>query len=455
MPDFIRSGHCQRIRLSLKPVKTERASGLFVKVLEGHRQWLSVKAICERLNSAGFDAVLAGGSVRDALMGVSPKDFDVATSATPDDVEGLFEKTVNVGKSFGVIIVPIEDGAIEIATYRRDGDYEDGRRPTGVIFSDRKEDAKRRDFTVNALFYDPVQNSIIDYVDGRKDIEKKILRVVGDPALRFKEDKLRLLRAVRFSGQLGFEIEAETAAAIRTFAKTLEVVSRERIRDEVDKLLMANSASRGFEAMRNFKLDEIVFRDWASALLPPHQIVFVGEDLETRRLLFLWPALKKATPNRVQERLQEWKYGRGFTELAVWMIANEKFLRPSSKDLILDLKKREDVIRDFKIDFAETVTNPEVRIHTPFALEWMNALELWTNEKAAKGLPALDILMGADPSRTLALSRRGLNLGGAGFIRAKAEALLSKPGGMKLQGPLLGRELKRLSRELLLFANQT
>lgn len=460
-PDFIRSGHFQPIRLSLAfkmrenpTVNTEPASDSFLRVITGHRQWLSVKAVCEQLISAGFDAVLAGGCVRDALLGITPKDFDVATSATPDDVEKTFPKTISVGKNFGVVVVPLKDGgSIEVATYRRDGDYEDGRRPSQVIFSDRGEDAKRRDFTVNAMFFDPVQNTIIDYANGREDLKNRILRVVGDPELRFKEDKLRLLRAVRFQGQLGFEIEEKTKKAVAHFAKELSVVSRERIRDEVDKMLVAKFAGKSFLSLCELKLSPVVFADWESLLLPPHKRVFTHPAIDIRRILLFWPAFKTSAPDRIQERLQNWKYGRAFIDLVMWTLTHEEQLRPKSKDPVKVIRSRDEIIRTFKVDLA---TAPRAASPSPNSAEWMATLELWTNEKAIKACQVLDLIYGTDRQREASLLRRGLLFGHADPDRAMADDLKnlikssSESDQDKLSGPLLGRELKRLNREILL-----
>lgn len=431
--------------------ETQTPPASFLEVLTAHRQWSGVKRICDRLNSAGYDAVLAGGCVRDALLGVPPKDFDVATSATPDQVEATFERTIAVGKNFGVIVVTSDDcGPIEVATYRRDGDYEDGRRPTGVIFSDRHEDAQRRDFTVNALFYDPRANEIIDYVGGRDDLKNRILRVVGEPERRFREDKLRLLRAVRFSGQLDFPIEAATEDAVRHHAKELSAVSRERIRDEIDKLLQARGRDRGFEALEAQGLGEPVFEDWAAFILPPSDLPSDLSDLDLLRILLFYPALKRASPDRLQERLRAWKYGRAFVELAMWMIKNEDHLRTRSPDPKPHLLSRPLILQKFEVTPFENGEHHEQRLYSDFEREWMTSLELWTDERAQKACAALDIIYGPDLERDRALLRRGLELGEPDRSRAKAEELLNLPGGAALQGAGLGRELRRLNREILL-----
>ena len=188
------------------------------------------------LKKNGFEAYFVGGSVRDLLLKKIPKDFDIATNATPKAVAGLFKKTVPVGAQFGVMLVVEEGVSFEVATFRADKGYQDGRRPTSVRFTDAKEDAVRRDFTVNGLFLEPTSRRVMDWVDGQKDLKKKIIRAIGDPARRFKEDKLRMLRAVRFASVLGFKIEPKTFSAVKKYAAAIKTVSHERIRDELMKM---------------------------------------------------------------------------------------------------------------------------------------------------------------------------------------------------------------------------
>lgn len=193
--------------------------------------------ILKQIRKAGFTAFFAGGSVRDKLLDREAKDYDIATNATPDRIEALFPKTVAVGKAFGVIVV-VEDGTeTEVATFREDTGYQDGRRPDSVHFCGAEEDAKRRDFTVNGMFYDPVEDKVIDYVGGQADLEKKIIRAIGEPEKRFAEDHLRMLRAVRFAHTLGFEIEPATRAAIQKHAPDLAKISAERIENEFSRTL--------------------------------------------------------------------------------------------------------------------------------------------------------------------------------------------------------------------------
>jgi poly(A) polymerase len=198
--------------------------------------------VVEKLRAAGFQAYWAGGCVRDQLMGRTPKDYDVATDAEPPQIRRVFDRrrTIAVGAAFGVITVlgPEEAGQVEVATFRRDAAYSDGRHPDSVSFSTAREDAARRDFTINGLFYDPIDQQVIDLVAGQEDLARGVLRAVGDPRERIGEDKLRMLRAVRFSASLEFKLEANTLAAIREMAPQVSVVSAERIAMEIERMLV-------------------------------------------------------------------------------------------------------------------------------------------------------------------------------------------------------------------------
>lgn len=207
------------------------------------------KKIVKTLLDKGFQAYFAGGCVRDRLRGVEPKDFDIATSALPEDIQKLFSKTVPVGVAFGVILVIEESVSFEIATFRKEGGYKDGRHPTEVAFTTVEEDAKRRDFTVNGLYFDTGADKVIDLVGGEKDIQKRIIRTIGDPTARFLEDHLRLLRAVRFAVQLGFEIEKATWETVCKHAEKIKTVSQERIREELSKILTSPNPGRGIRLL--------------------------------------------------------------------------------------------------------------------------------------------------------------------------------------------------------------
>jgi poly(A) polymerase len=203
--------------------------------------------IVQTLRQQGFDAYLVGGCVRDLLLGREPKDYDVATSATPDQLMSIFPETYAVGAQFGVVLVPSPEGDVEVATFRSDIGYSDGRHPDEVRFSaDPREDVARRDFTINGMLLDPVSNEVLDFVGGRKDLEAKIIRTIGDPKQRFAEDKLRMLRAVRFAARFGYTLEAATFAAIDELADEIQVVSRERVRDELTRMLTEGHARRAF-----------------------------------------------------------------------------------------------------------------------------------------------------------------------------------------------------------------
>jgi poly(A) polymerase len=224
--------------------------------------YIAALRIVERLRELGHPAYFAGGCVRDLLLGVAPKDFDVATVATPERVMAAFPRTEAVGAHFGVVLVidHIADARIatEVATFRHDGAYTDGRRPDTVQFSaDPREDVLRRDFTINGLLLDAlaydagdrIEDCVLDYVGGRGDLEAKVVRAIGEPAVRFGEDKLRMLRAVRFAARLDFTLERRTLEAIRAQAAEIAVVSAERVREELTKILTEGGAQRGFELL--------------------------------------------------------------------------------------------------------------------------------------------------------------------------------------------------------------
>lgn len=214
--------------------------------------------IVRTLRESGRVAYFAGGCVRDRLLGFTPKDYDVATDAPPEAVRALFRKSRFVGEAFGVVLVRVGGHDFEVATFRTDGGYVDGRRPTSVAFTDARHDALRRDFTINGLFEDPLapaEDSIIDFVGGRQDLRDKVIRAIGDPDARLGEDYLRMLRAVRFAARLGFTLDDATAAAIRRHAPDLGRISRERIGIEVAAMLGHPSRARAAEMIQSLGLD--------------------------------------------------------------------------------------------------------------------------------------------------------------------------------------------------------
>ena len=206
-------------------------------------------AIIDRLHDNGHEAYFAGGAVRDLLLRKDITEIDIATSALPDEVEGLFAKTIPVGKAFGVVVVVEGSSNYEVTTFRKESEYRDGRHPSSVAFTDAQSDVQRRDFTVNALFPIPADEQVIDSVQGQEDLERSLIRTVGSPDHRFSEDKLRILRALRLACQLGFEIEEETYHQVQRFAPELTQVSWERIRDELLKILTGPDPSRGLNLL--------------------------------------------------------------------------------------------------------------------------------------------------------------------------------------------------------------
>jgi len=218
--------------------------------------------IVKKLQDAGHIAVFAGGCVRDQVMGRTPKDYDVATSASPDEVEELFGHTLPVGKAFGVIIVIVYNLQFEAATLRTDSDTSDGRRPDSVKYtSSLKEDASRRDFTMNAMFFDPIENKLFDFFGGVDDIQNSIIRFVGDPEKRIKEDALRMMRAIRFTVSLDFDLEVSAGQAVTKLSSSIVKISFERVKMELDKILLARNPSIGFRLLKTCGILSIILEE--------------------------------------------------------------------------------------------------------------------------------------------------------------------------------------------------
>lgn len=247
-------------------------------------------AIVRELRAANHMALFAGGCVRDALLGRPVKDLDIATSATPDEVIQLFpDATVAVGKAFGVIVVLRDRQPFEVATFRADGAYSDGRRPDAVRFTDAAEDARRRDFTINGLFYDPDSGEILDFVNGRTDLAAGLVRAIGDPTARFREDHLRLLRAVRFTAVLGFRLDPDTAAAARACAPLLADVSSERIGMEFTRMLCESPRpSQALALLRDLDLLDVFLPEVAALRQVAQPVAYHPEgDVWTHTCLML------------------------------------------------------------------------------------------------------------------------------------------------------------------------
>ncbi len=284
--------------------------------------------VVRALKDAGHTAYFAGGCVRDELLGLTPEDYDVATDATPDQVEDLFRKTKSVGKSFGVVLV--RDGRLvtEVATFREESGYTDNRHPDEVRFADAHADARRRDFTINALFLDPLDTAersggrVIDFVGGVGDLDARILRAVGDPGARLAEDHLRALRAVRFTSRLGFTLEHATAEAIRAHACELEGVSRERVGDEVRRMLQHPNRATSARLMQMLSLDAPAIHDGALPDAPTDAIGALPPNSSVPLALCAWSVDRLAARG---EQVTEERAGTIVARLrAALVLANEE-----------------------------------------------------------------------------------------------------------------------------------
>jgi len=259
----------------------------------------TARAIAARLREHGHIAYFAGGCVRDIVRGVTPKDFDIATNATPEAVQQIFARTYAVGAHFGVIVV-VENGfQFEVATFRSDDAYIDGRHPTAVHFSSPEEDAKRRDFTINGMFYDPASDAVIDFVGGRADLEKKLIRAIGEPAQRFQEDRLRMLRAVRFATLLDYKIDNRTWDAIVANAASINQISAERIREELVRIFLSPNRVRGWDLLDQSGLLRAILPEIEAmkGCLQPEQFHPEGDVFEHTRLML------KLLPEKVSAAL--------------------------------------------------------------------------------------------------------------------------------------------------------
>ncbi len=311
---------------------------------QSNPQFLLAEKICKTLQKQGYQALLAGGCVRDFLLQRQPNDFDVATQATPDVVEKLFPKTVAVGKAFGVIVVVEGDVQVEVATFRKDGPYVDGRRPQSVEFAEVEEDSRRRDFTVNGLFYDFQTRQVLDYVGGVEDLHNRQLRAIGEPARRFAEDHLRLLRAVRFAAQLGFEIEELTWRQLVSNQKLISSVSGERIQDEISKLLACARVSQGLKLFFECGLLATLLSQKQLNWKSPQPIFAVAnsssmEDLWFRFFFWLRGLLPSETGMSYFENLcDQWKFSRQLKQRSLralqWTFEVKPFLQHSLGELL-------------------------------------------------------------------------------------------------------------------------
>ena len=296
--------------------------------------------VVNALRARGFTAFWAGGCVRDQLLGQTPKDYDVATNAVPEQIRSVFgrRRTLFVGAAFGVVTVLAprsSDGQVEVATFRRDGNYSDGRHPDQVSFSDPYEDAQRRDFTINGLFYDPVANEVIDYVGGQEDLTRRVIRSIGDPHRRFDEDKLRMVRAVRFATTLDFEIDAETCAAIVERADEVSAVSSERIAAEMRRVLVHSNAAAGLDCVRTLNLWRKLLPEYAeqaesdegqvwSLLLRLFQHLTPPWNISVAFAALLWPVTHRDQSHRgrVTSLVLRWKLTNMEAKNMDWLLSH-------------------------------------------------------------------------------------------------------------------------------------
>ncbi len=388
--------------------------------------------IIQKLRQSGHEALLAGGCVRDYLLGREPKDYDVATSATPQQVITLFPGALTVGAHFGVVIVRQGDEHVEVATFRTDGSYKDGRHPESVTFSTAEEDAQRRDFTVNGLFRDPIAGSIIDYVGGQADLEKRVLRAIGDPSKRFDEDKLRLLRAVRFATTLGFEIEPETWRAVCEHAASIQSVSAERIRDELIKIFLHANRVRGFDLLMDSGL---------MAQVLPEILVLKGVEqppqwhpegdvfIHTRLMLSLLPE-QVSLPLVLSVLLHDIAKPATFTVDETGRIrfnGHDKLGAEMTGDILRRLKFPNDVIEPTQVAVEHHMVFKDVKKMKKSTLKRMMSRPTWSDELALH--------------RVDCLGSNGL-LDNYEFMQAKAEEFSTEP---LIPQPLLnGRDLMAL-----------
>lgn len=299
--------------------------------------------IIKTLRTNGFYALWAGGCVRDILLGKKPKDFDIATDAKPDQVESLFEYTKPVGKAFGVILVKSDGHEFEIASFRDESDYQDGRRPSKIEFATDYEDAIRRDFTINGMFYDPIEDQIIDHVGGQKDLDLKLIKFIGSSEQRILEDHLRILRAVRFKNTLDFQYHPETYKALKKHAHLITKISNERIQDELNKMLQCKNRVNAINDLEDLGLLDLILPEIQAlkGVAQPHQYHKEGDVYnhtmlalkkmpEGLPLSYYWAVLfhdsgKPKTYSENQERITFYNHANVSAEIVIKRLNELKF----------------------------------------------------------------------------------------------------------------------------------
>ena len=367
-------------------------------------------SVVHQLRQAGYTALFAGGCVRDQLLGRVAKDFDVVTDAVPRQVSACFKRTLEIGAQFGVVVVLIGDQQIEVATFRTEGGYQDGRRPGYVEFASMKEDASRRDFTVNGMFYDPIDDNVLDFVQGQQDLQKRLLRTIGNPDERFAEDYLRMLRAVRFAVKLDFAIDPATWDAIQTHADKITHISFERIAMELEQILTHPHRSTGWQLLVDSGLAAAVFKDYNG------------------RQAAQGAAVLAALPDAVDFPLALAAMWAGFdTKPALSQCKRLKLSNSQQKHLRFLLEKR-----DVLLDEALPLSTLKLLIHEPYFGD------LITFQKA------IQTAKGEDAQIVEAVRERALAIDPA---RVRPEPLLNGHDLMELgapSGPILGQLAQEL-----------
>lgn len=401
----------------------------------------AARFVVETLQEAGHQALYAGGCVRDRLLGRTPNDFDVATSAEPKVVRSLFHRTLAVGEQFGIVIVRYKGEQIEVATFRADGDYSDGRRPDEVHYTDDPAlDASRRDFTVNGLFYDPLADQIHDFVGGQEDIERGLIRAIGDPGARFTEDRLRILRAPRFAAVLGFELEPETAAAAKRQAPEIATsgVSAERIRVELRKLLLCPGRAEGWRHLEDLGLLPIVWPAAAGESASARALSALPQDLSGLGEGLPWATpLRTATPAAVSASLEALRCSKKEREGAADLVAALAQARDYEG---LSLAERKRLLRDPQAPalLALVAADAAAREEGPELAERLRAdLAAWRALEGPAALDARPLISGRD------LQQAGLRPGPAfaRILRSVADAQLEGRVSDQEQALALAREL--------------
>ena len=357
--------------------------------------------VVRRLRAANFEAYWAGGCVRDGLLGKEPKDYDVATSATPDQIRGLFgrPRTLALGAAFGVITIlgPRRAGQVEVATFRQDTGYSDGRHPDSVRFSNAREDAQRRDFTVNGLFYDPVAQQVIDYVGGQDDLDRRVIRAVGDPIERFSEDKLRMLRAVRFSAAYEFSLEAKTLEAIGRMASEITVVSPERISKEMQRILIDENRATGMRLLLETGLAAVILPE----VVPNNQKLREGFQRSLRVIdRFNAPGFSLVLAGLLHDRVdaadakevcRRWRLSNRHSDRVTWLVANHLALKGARTKRWSELQK---ILVAEGIDDLLTLSEAECQVDGVVTreIDWCRSLL----ERPAEELDPPPLLSGDD-----------------------------------------------------------